>query len=79
MNWLNAILMYLPHVLEGVIAVEKVMKGAPGAAKKQIIMDAISAGAQAAKDIPESHVQAVSTLVDAVVGTLNSTKQWPLN
>lgn len=72
MKWLKLALTLLPGILQGVIAVESAMKESPGAAKKQVILDAIQAGAKVGAQVPEDNVQTVSTLIDAVVGTLNA-------
>jgi hypothetical protein len=72
MRWFKAILDYFPVILQGIIAVEQALKGTPGATKKQIVLNVINAGAEAGKQIPEGHVQAVSTLIDASVDALNA-------
>ena len=46
---------------------------APGATKKQVVMGIITAGTQAAEQIPELEVQQIAGLVDTVVGALNTT------
>ena len=71
MNWVSLLFAYLPVVLQGVTAVEATIKGASGATKKQVVMDVITNVATAGEKIPEAHVQQISGLVDAVVGTLN--------
>lgn len=72
MNWLSIVLKYLPSVLAGVTAVEAAIK-APGATKKQIVLGAITAGAAAAEQTPNTEVAAIGALIDNVVGTLNAT------
>jgi hypothetical protein len=72
MKWLTLVLTYLPTVLSCVQAVEAVFANSPGAAKKQLVMNAIQAGAASGEKIPEAHVQGISTLIDNVVGTLNA-------
>ena len=71
MNLVSLLFAYLPVVLQGVTAVEATIKGASGATKKQVVMDVITNVAAAGEKIPEAHVQQISGLVDAVVGTLN--------
>jgi len=71
MKILAAILSYLPGVLAGVVAVEGAIKGAPGATKKAVVMSAIGAAAKAGENIPETHVQAISGMIDTIVTTLN--------
>jgi len=70
MKWLSLILAYLPVVLQTVTSVEASVQ-APGATKKQIAMNIITAGAQAAEKIPEPVVQQIGSLVDTVVAALN--------
>ena len=71
MKWLALLLAYLPVVLQTVTAVEATIKDAPGASKKQVVMDIITTVAAAGEKLPEAHVQQISGLVDVVVGTLN--------
>jgi hypothetical protein len=70
-NWLSILLTYLPVVLHVVTAVEATIN-APGATKKQVVMAIITNAATAGEQISEAHVQAISTLVDLVVGTLKT-------
>lgn len=72
MKWLTIIISYLPAVLAGVTGVEAAIKAAPGTAKKQVVLNAILAGAQAGETVPESHVAGISTLIDNVVTSLNA-------
>lgn len=71
MKWLSIILIYFEPVLNAVIAVETALQSAPGASKKQLVLDAIASGAQAFEQIPEAHVQGIAALIDTIVGTLN--------
>jgi len=71
MSWLSLLLAYLPVVLQSVTSVESTIKNAPGASKKQVVMDIITTVAEAGEKIPETVVQQVSGLVDTVVGALN--------
>ena len=72
MKWLSLALSLLPGILQAVVAVEAVMAGANGQTKKQTVMAAIGAAAQAGETIPEDHVKLVSSLIDSVVGQLNA-------
>jgi hypothetical protein len=72
-NWLSIVWKYLPIVIQAVAAIEAALKGAPGATKKQVIMDAIIAGAKQGETVPEAHIAGISGLIDTVVGTLNAT------
>ena len=71
MTWLKLLFMYLPVVISAVTSIEAAFKGTPGETKKQIALDIIKAGATAAEQIPEAHVQQVAGLIDTVVGVLN--------
>jgi hypothetical protein len=71
MKWLSLVLTYFPVVLQTVTAVEASVQ-APGATKKQVAMNIITAAAQAAEKIPEPVVQQIAGLVDMVVASLNT-------
>ncbi len=73
MNWLTLVIKYLPFVIQGVMAVEAALKGAPGATKKAVVMAAVQAGAAAGEAVPEAHVAGISKLVDSTVSALNAT------
>ena len=73
MNWFKAILTYLPVVLQTVTAVENALKAIPGQTKKDIVLKIIKTGIETGKQIPETDVQALVTLVDTSVDILNST------
>jgi hypothetical protein len=66
-------LKYLPAVLGGVAAVEQVIGAGNGAAKKQLVLDSITAAGTVGESVPEAHVAGISKLIDLVVATLNST------
>jgi hypothetical protein len=70
-NWAEILLGYLPVVLKTAIAIEGAIK-APGATKRKILVDIVSAGAKAAGEFPEEHVQGIGALADIVVGALNT-------
>ena len=72
MNWLKIVFTYLPIVIQGVAAVETALHGSPGATKKQVILDAITAGADTASTAPDANVANIGKLIDLVVGTLNT-------
>jgi len=68
------ILTMLPNIIQTIIAIEAAFgSGAtvpvPGAAKKQLLMNALIAGPD---KIPDAKVAAVSRIVDLTVGTLNA-------
>ena len=71
MSWLSLVFAYLPVVLQTVTTVESTLRNVPGASKKQVAMDIITAAAAAGEQFPEAHVQQVSGLVDVVVTSLN--------
>lgn len=74
MNWLTLVFKYLPTVVQGVIAVEGAIGAGNGASKKQVVLDAITAGAKVGEAVPEVHVSGISALIDTVVAALNATK-----
>lgn len=63
-------LQYLPHVLAAVTAVEQI--AIAGGAKKQIIMNSISAVAGIGQQTGNKDVVLISQLVDATVQNLNA-------
>jgi len=71
LTWISLLMQFLPVALQAVIAVETSIKNAPGASKKQVVMDIITAGADVATKIPDAHVQQIGGLVDVIVGSLN--------
>jgi len=71
MNWLKLLFQYFPLVLSGVVAIEGALKGTPGATKKQILLNVLTAGAGVAQQIPQGDVQQVGKVIDIVVGALN--------
>lgn len=73
MNILISLLGYLPYIIGGVQAVEKSIGAGNGATKKQLVLNAVQAAVQVSEQIPESHVQGISKLIDATVATLNAT------
>lgn len=73
MKWLQLILGLLPYVLQTVVSVEQVVGAGNGQTKKQLVLDAIDAGAHVGETVPVENVKIVSTLVDSVVGSLNAT------
>jgi hypothetical protein len=72
MQWLKLIVMYLPSVVQGVVAVEAAIGAGWGKAKKQLVLDVINAGAEAAAKIPEQHVASIAKMVDVLVDSLNT-------
>lgn len=65
------LLQNLPSILQAVVGIEAAV-AAPGATKKAMVMSSLAIAAKAGESIPESHVAAVSALVDSVVGSLNA-------
>jgi hypothetical protein len=72
-KWLLLLLGYLPTILATVVAVETASKGLniPGANKKQVVIDIITAGAKGAETIPNETVSGIGTVIDTVVDTFN--------
>lgn len=71
MGILLFLLANLPAILNAIIGIENAIK-APGATKKQLVMQSLGIAAQAGEKISEKHVQAVSALIDSTVSTLNT-------
>lgn len=65
------LLQSLPAILAAVVGIEHSIK-APGATKKQIVMDIITIAAIQGEKMPEAHVTAVSAAIDNVVSILNA-------
>jgi hypothetical protein len=65
------LLQNLPSIIQAVVGIEAAVQ-APGATKKAIVMNSLAIAAKAGEAIPESHVAAVSAMVDSVVSTLNA-------
>ncbi len=72
-NVFASILKYLPYILGGVVAVQQAIPTAPGTTKKQVVLNAINAAAAVGEQIPESHIAAISALIDSTVTTLHTT------
>ncbi len=72
MNALLLALKYFPYVIQAVVAVEQSIGSQPGATKKQVILGAVQAAAKTAGTVDEQHVKAISGLIDATVGMLNT-------
>ncbi len=73
MGWLTQVIKYLPFVIQGVMAVESALAGAPGATKKAVVLAAVQAGAAAGESIPEAHVAGISTMIDSIISAFNAT------
>lgn len=72
MKTLQTILGYLPFVLAGITAVEQNVSSAPGATKKALVMSSIQIAAKVGEQVPNSHVSAISALIDSIVAQLNA-------
>ena len=70
-KWLTTFEQYLPAILIGVIGVEQAIN-APGATKKQIVLDSIVSAGAALSTTPNTNVSEIGKLIDAVVGALNT-------
>lgn len=71
MQLLAKLMSYLPAILQGVIAVEAVIH-VPGATKKQMVLGAVTAAAQAGETISDPEISGISALIDHTVTTLNN-------
>jgi hypothetical protein len=65
------LLQNLPSILRAVMGIEAAVT-APGATKKAMVMNSLAIAAQVGETVPESHVAAISAVVDSVVGSLNA-------
>lgn len=72
MSKLAKFLQFLPHILAGVVAVEQVLQGAPGATKKELVLNSIAAASLVGEKVPSEVAAALSTFVNLTVGTLNA-------
>lgn len=68
-----ALLSYLPYILAGVAAVQQALGPGNGAAKKQLVLNAVAAAGSVGEQVPEAHVAGISKLIDLTVATLNAT------
>jgi len=73
MSWFLTAVKYFPFIMQAVIAVQSAMAGAPGAAKKSVVMAAVQSVASVGESIPDAHVAGISKMVDDVVGSLTAT------
>lgn len=73
MKYLALSFLYFPIVLQGIVAAEQALAGAPGATKKEAVLSAIQAAAAVGEKTPEEHVAVISSVIDTVVGSLNKT------
>ena len=71
MKFLLAFLQVLPATLGAIKAIEDAYQGVPGTDKKQLMLNAIQAGAQAGQAIPHVQVQAYSAAIDLTVQAFN--------
>lgn len=65
------ILSNLPAILKAIIGIEAAVT-APGATKKAMVMNSLAIASKVGETIPESHVAAVSAVIDSVVNSLNT-------
>ena len=72
MDWFRLIMSYLPVILQAVVAVEQTIKGSPGEAKKQVVLDTIQGAATGQTELPAIPVHALSAMIDTTVASLNS-------
>ena len=70
-KWLSFLVTYLPTILHGVVAVQGAIT-AKGETKKTILMNAITAGADTASQIPVAHVDGIGKLINVVVTDLKN-------
>ena len=68
----QSILSYLPYVLTAVLGVEQTVQAMPGASKKALVLSAVTVASKVGEQVPDTHVQAISQLIDSLVATLNA-------
>lgn len=78
MNWLK-LLQYLPFVIQAVVAVETVYRNAPGAAKRQVVVESVIAVTKIAEGAPDVSVAQIGALTDNVVSSLNASGLFSKN
>ena len=69
---MTAFLKYAPYALAGAQAVEQAVGSGNGADKKTLVIAGVLAGAHAGETVPVAQVQAISAVVETVVGVLNA-------
>lgn len=72
MNYFLLVMRYFPYVLQAVTAVEAAIGSAPGATKKQVVLNSVTAAAKVGATVDEAHVSAISNLIDTTVSALNA-------
>lgn len=70
MNWLKLLVQYLPTILQLVVSVEQTMGAGNGAAKKQVILDVLTASPPVLAD-GATKTASVAAIIDVVVAALN--------
>lgn len=70
MKWFQTLFSYFPVVVGAVASVQTAFPHASNESKKQVILDVIKAGASIGENIPETHVQAISKLIDDLITSL---------
>lgn len=75
-------LKYAPYAIAGIQSVEATIGAGNGQTKQQLVVAGILTAVHAGEQVPVSQVQAISGIVDLVVGTLNASgllgKQAPV-
>lgn len=68
---MGTLLKYLPLIIETIITVNGIIGRGKGAAKKKIVLDAVTEGIRISSEIDNRHVQAISRVIDGTVQALN--------
>jgi hypothetical protein len=63
-------LQYGPYVLGAVQQIEATNAALPGATKKAVVLASVQAAAKVGEQVPEAHVQLISTLIDLLASLL---------
>lgn len=73
MSWLSTLGKYLAEATVGVVAVESAVgSSVPGTTKKQIVLNALDAGAQAVGGLGDGQVSIIANLIDGIVKAFNA-------
>ncbi len=72
MSKLLIALKYFPYVLAGMVGIQQSVTDAAGQSKKNILFAVLAAAASVGEQVPETHVQVISSLVDHLATVLKA-------
>jgi hypothetical protein len=73
MKFIDIFKTYFAYVLAGISNVQQAIGPGNGATKKALVLAGITAAASVGEQVPETHVAAISALIDSTVAILNKT------